>query len=294
VQLVDEQDAVARVFHFLDDLLQPLLELAAVLRARHQRADVQREQPLAHQRLGHVARGDPLGEALDDRRLADAGLADQGRIVLRAPREDLDDPLDLLGAPDHGVQLIGAGGGGQVHAELVDDRRLGRVPGLLLRVALALVQDVDHLRTDLVQRDAERLQHAGGDALALADQAEQEVLGADVVVVQPPRLVDGQLDHLLGARGQADVAGDGPIAAADDELDGRPHLVQLNPEVGEHLGRDALTFADQAQEEVLSADVVVVEPLSLFLCKLEHLARPLGKFVESVSHRITPSLGRSP
>ena len=36
----------------------------------------------------------------------------------------------------------------------------------------------------------ERLEHAGGDALALADEPEQQVLGADVVVAEPARLVD--------------------------------------------------------------------------------------------------------
>ena len=143
VQLVDEQHAVAGVLDLFDDLLEALLELAAVLRARHQRADVQRQQALAHQRLGHVARRDALGQALDDGRLADARLADQGRVVLGAPREDLDDPLDLLDATDDRVELVGARGGGQVHAELVDDRRLAgfRARDCLLRVA------ADWLRT---------------------------------------------------------------------------------------------------------------------------------------------------
>src|SRR5687767_13595331 len=39
VQLVDEEDAVARVLDLFDDLLEALLELTAVLRARYQRAD---------------------------------------------------------------------------------------------------------------------------------------------------------------------------------------------------------------------------------------------------------------
>ena len=124
VQLVDEQDAVAGVLDLFDDLLEALLELAAVLGARDERADVERQQALAHQRLGHVARGDALGEALDDGRLADARLADQRRVVLGAPREDLDDPLDLLRAADDRVELVGARRGRQVHAKLVDDRRL--------------------------------------------------------------------------------------------------------------------------------------------------------------------------
>ena len=44
VQLVDEEDHVAGVGHFAEHGLQPLLELAAVLRAGHQGAHVQRHQ----------------------------------------------------------------------------------------------------------------------------------------------------------------------------------------------------------------------------------------------------------
>jgi hypothetical protein len=42
-----------------------------------------------------VAGDDALGESLDDGRLAGARLADEHRVVLRAPREHLDDPADL-------------------------------------------------------------------------------------------------------------------------------------------------------------------------------------------------------
>ena len=51
--------------------------------------------PVAQQ-LGHVAVDDHLGQALDDGRLADAGLAEQDRVVLGAAAEDLDDALDLV------------------------------------------------------------------------------------------------------------------------------------------------------------------------------------------------------
>src|SRR5882724_8427809 len=46
-------------------------------------------------RLGHVARDDPLGEPLDDRGLAYAGLADEHGVVLRAAAQNLDDAADL-------------------------------------------------------------------------------------------------------------------------------------------------------------------------------------------------------
>ena len=86
VQLVDEEDRVVRVAELLDDLLEALLELAAVLGAGDERPDVEGQDALVEQRLRHVAADDPMGEALGDRGLADAGLADEGGVVLRAPR----------------------------------------------------------------------------------------------------------------------------------------------------------------------------------------------------------------
>ena len=86
VQLVDERDHLAGgVGDLLEDGLETLFELAAVLGAGQHRTDVERDQTLALETLGHVAVGDPPGEALDDRRLADARLADQDRVVLGAP-----------------------------------------------------------------------------------------------------------------------------------------------------------------------------------------------------------------
>ena len=86
VQLVDEEDRVVGVAELLDDLLEPLLELAAVLGAGDERPDVERQDALVEQRLGDVAGDDPVGQALGDGGLADAGLADQGRVVLGPSR----------------------------------------------------------------------------------------------------------------------------------------------------------------------------------------------------------------
>ena len=44
-----------------------------------------------------------------------------------------------------------------------------------------------------------------GHALVLTDQAEQDVLGADVVVVEPQRLAERELQHLLGPWRERDV-----------------------------------------------------------------------------------------
>ena len=104
----------------LQHRLQPLLELAAVLRARDQRAHVEREDRLVAQALRHVAAHDPLREPLDDRGLADARVADQDGVVLRLAGQDLDHAADLGVAADHRVQPPAARLGDEVAAVLLE------------------------------------------------------------------------------------------------------------------------------------------------------------------------------
>ena len=161
--------------------------------------------------------------------------------------------------------------------------RLGRRAG-----RRALRQDADDLVADLVEVHAERLEHAGGDALTLADEAEQQMLRADVVVSEPAGFVDGELDDALRARRQADLADDRPIAAADDELDRRPDLRQLDVHVLEHARCDALALADEPKQQVLRTDVVVVEPLRFVLGKCQDFAGAISEFVEAIHSSRTP------
>ena len=93
VDLVDEQDDVAPFADLFHDLLEALLELAPVLRPGHQSAQVEGVDLLVFEQSGHVVLGDALGQALDHRGLAHAGLAHQHGVVLGAPGEDLHDPL---------------------------------------------------------------------------------------------------------------------------------------------------------------------------------------------------------
>ena len=145
VQLVHEQDDLALgVLDLLQDGLQALLELAAVLGAGEQGADVERDDLAVAQGLGDVAGDDPLGEALDDRGLADAGLADQHRVVLGAAGEDLDHAADLVVAADDRVELAVLGGLREVAAELL--QRLVLLLGALVGDAVRAADRLDRPR----------------------------------------------------------------------------------------------------------------------------------------------------
>ena len=287
VDLIDEQDDVAAGADLLQDLLQAFLEVTAVAAAGHQRAEVEGVELLVLEGLGNIAAHDVLGQALDDGRLADAGLTDKHGVVLGAPREHLHDPLDLLFAPDDRVELGLASRLGQVAPELVEHQRPGRrALGLLAggadtggRALLALVaaDQLDDLLAHLVQVGAELDEDLRGNALALADEAEQDVLGPDVVVAELQRLAQAQLEDLLGARGEGDVTRGRLLALADDLLDLLAHILQLDAEGLQRLAGNPVALVDQAEQDVFGPDVVVVEHPRFFLREDDHPAGPVGE-----------------
>ena len=66
-------------------------------------------------------------------------------------------------------------------------------------------EQLDDLLANPAEVGAQLDQHLGGDALALADEAEEDVLGTDVVVAELQRFPQRQLEDLLGARRERDV-----------------------------------------------------------------------------------------
>ena len=105
VDLVDEHDRARGRLELLDDLLEPLLEIAAIARAGEQRAHVEREHGRVAQHFRHFAVDDAARQTFGDRRLADAGVADEQRIVLLAAAQHLDGAGDLGVAPDQRIDL---------------------------------------------------------------------------------------------------------------------------------------------------------------------------------------------
>ncbi len=158
------------------------------------------------ERLGAVSGSDELRQPFDDRGLADPRLADQDRVVLLPPRQHLDDPLDFLLAADGRVEGAVGRQRGEVAAEMIQRGRLRLLLGTRRRAGGRALGGLRHVGAEKAEGFRPRLlevdpgvgEHLGGDALLLAQQPEQEVLGAHVGVVQLPRLAHGQLEHLLG------------------------------------------------------------------------------------------------
>ncbi len=187
MDLVNEQDRAFQAFELLYDGFQALLEIAAIARAGDERAHVERIDDVAAQNLRHFALDDLAREAFGDGGLADAGIADEQRIVLLAAAKDLDRALDLALAPDQRIDAAGLRLFVQIHAigfECLGALLDGLFAVLVLvgafhRLRLAHARALGDAVTDVTDRIEPRhvllLQEVDGVALALREQRDQHI-----------------------------------------------------------------------------------------------------------------------
>src|SRR5205823_286938 len=155
------------------------------LRAGHQSAYIEGQHALALKRLGYVVVDDPLGQTFDDSGLAHARLTDQRGVVLGPAGKYLYDPLDLSLAADPRAELAGGCQGGQ--------------PDLPHHHAVSPPYYELHGGPHLRQLNAQVAQHASGYPVSFAYQAQQNMFGADIVMVEALRFLLGQLQHFAGS-----------------------------------------------------------------------------------------------
>ena len=109
MQLIDEENDLALALaHFLKDGFQTLLKLATVLGACDKGTHIQCEDLFIFQSLRDIPADDSLCQSLDRRRLADARLTDQNRVVFCLSGKNTDHIADLRVPADDRIQLLAA------------------------------------------------------------------------------------------------------------------------------------------------------------------------------------------
>ena len=269
VQLIDEQNDVLRFPDLVHHRLDAFLELTPVLGTGHHEGEIQGDHALGGEQFGHIALGDFLGEAFDDGGLAHARFAQQHRIVFGPATQNLNDSLNLRLTPDDRIHLSLAGEFGQISTESFQGWRLdgflavfglagldlfiGRFTGgtggffafVLLKSGIEFLQDLLAAGFDI---DVEILQHLGGDAVAFAQQTEENMFRTDVGVIERLGLAGGQGQDLLHPRRVGDIAADLALSAiaADFLLHFLTHVLEVEPHALEDIDRHSLAQLDQA------------------------------------------------
>ena len=79
--------------------------------------------------------------------------------------------------------------------------------------------------------------------------------------------------------GQVGAGGGGRLPLLDRLLDLLLDVLEVDVQIGEHRRRHAFALADQAEEDVLGADVLVVQTGRLFAGHLQDLPDTIGEVV---------------
>ncbi len=258
------------VLELLHHGLQPLLEVAAIAGAGEQRAHVEREDRGVGQHARRLAVDDLAREALGDRGLADAGVADEQRVVLAPAAQHLDAALDLEVAADQRIDVAAARLLVEIDAVFLQRRLLGvlGVGGLLLRFRRALCSlhraclSIGRVLRDAVADVVHRvvaghvllLQEIGGVALALGEDRDEHVGAGHLGAARALDVDRGALDHPLEAGGRRGLGavdvGDQRVELLVEEGDDvLAQLVDLDP-AGLHHPR-GVRFVEQREQQML-------------------------------------------
>ena len=258
-----------------DDALQALLEIAAVLRARDQRAHVEREDRALAQDVGHLAFDDEPRETFGERRLADAGFADEQRIVLAAAAEDLHGALDLELPADQRIDLARFGLRIEIRREALERIRLGgalALDGSLVGLALARFLHLGHAVRyevdDVEPRDVLQSQQVDRLRLLLAENRDEHVDRRDFLAAARLHVEHGPLQHSLETQRRLDL-GSFVLLAAQPRSRAFDELLQLAAQAREVRAARFQRFdhrrrIEQREQQVLDGDeLVALFPRSL-------------------------------
>ena len=250
MQLVNEDDGVLRFHQLLHDCLQTFFELAAILGAGDNQREVEGQNALIREKGRYFAVRDALRQAFHDGRLAHARLSDEHGVVLGAATENLDDALQFAFAADQGIELRVHGGLGEVAGKFAEQRSLALPLGLRLLLAGA-----GQFFADRRQPQSALVQNFGGEALFFAQQTEQQVFGADVLMGEPLRFLGGIGQNPLAfiAEREVDRCGDlFPDRGVSFDL--LADRFDRGMRAQETIGQ-SLVFAQKSQQQVLRLNI---------------------------------------
>src|SRR5580698_8021452 len=266
MQLVNEDDGILRLHQFFHNGLQPLFELSAIFRSRHDQRKIERKNPLVGKKRWNLTVGDALRQPFHDRRLAHSGLADQHGIIFGTAAQNLDHAIHFTVPPHQWIELAVHGRLRQVARKFAQQGRLA----LPLRRRLFLAAARQLFANGRKPQPA-LMENLRGKTLFFPQQSEQQMLSSNVAVRKSLGFFRGVGENPLAFIAERQVHRRGNLLS-----DGSVPLDLLAD--GFHRGvrsqepvRQGFVFAQEPQKQVLSLDVRRPE-LAGFVARKENYA----------------------
>ena len=110
------------------------------------------------------------------------------------------------------------------------------------------------------------------------------MLGPDVVMAESSSFINSELNDLFCSWREANLPRGSAFTSADDELHRGSDFGQFYSEARKNLGGYSVRLANKAEQNMLRANIVVIEALSFFLGQGKDSACPLREFFEPACH----------
>ncbi len=254
----------------LQQAFQPLLEVASVLGARDQGAQVQRVDGGVLEHVRHLFVHDQLGQTLGDGGLAHAGLAHVERVVLAAAAQHLDRPLHLVAPADQRVDQPLLGPLVEIGGEALQGALGSRVCGsfvfglgaqaLTAGGVLLVTRDLGNAVGDEIHhvqaRHALLVQEVDGLGLLLAEDRHQHIGAGDFALAGGLDVQNRPLEHALETQGGLRFSGivrrQKRRGFIQEALEIPLQLVKIGPARLEHIHRGGIIR--QGEQQVLHGE----------------------------------------
>src|ERR1700681_4808094 len=231
----------------------------------------------------HLAVDDALRQALDDRGLADARLANQHRVVLGAPLQHLDGAADLIVAADHRVELAGSRACGEIDGVLLE--RLAAFLGVCIGYLLATAHLLDGL-LDGAAHHARLLDQAR--ERAILERRQHEQLARYELVTALLRQLVGDVEHAVQVVGDVYVPGGAfdPRQPFQQRQQSRAQLIDVRAGLQQQRTHRAAGAVQHRQHQVRGLEELVIAAQRERLRVGERLLEPAGELVHP--HGVLP------
>ena len=259
MDLVDEENRVLFLQESIEDLLDALFEVSAISRAGDERAEIEGEHTRALQHIGDLALVNTKREPFGQRRLSDARFTNEQRVVLAAPAQHLDHPLDLERSSDERIDLSGSRAGDEVRRvclQWIGRRRRLALPSEQRRARLRAVREHAQQKQTF---DTLRSQEVRGVTVLFLEKEDEQASALDVLRARRDGVHHRLLNHAVESERRLRLD-DGRRGDWSERL--REHVGQLAAEDVEvsatgcqHAPR--LRLVGDRQQQVLEPDLLM-------------------------------------
>src|SRR5260370_11461656 len=142
-----------------------------------------------------------------------------------------------------------------------------------------------------LQGDAEAFEHASGDALTLAQQTHQQMLGPNLGGLLCLRLFLSKVQRTAGGSAERRLDQQRAATLADHEIQrlAQPHRIDAQP--GDDEVYILIVRLEQPVEQMLGADGLVIEPERNLPCLRQRSSRVTIVAVKAAHDSLTPCCG---